>query len=202
MAERERKMRKLMGGGDGSSSSGSGGIATTGSFEYFECSRYIWWANRQESLTKSDRKFMTKRMALLYVAKQNSDALSTQAAALGKSWAEVTATARGPYAVEPNRCWDDAFLDLSDAVLQEYGSNCASVVNMLKPKKGTLFSFTSRSIDVTDAAELLELLAAPCVASTEADEECRKAEINKTQPLPVTQKSGPVRIMPNGSFAE
>ena len=61
-------MRKLMGGGDGSSSSGSGG-ATTGSFEYFECSRYIWWANRQESLTKSDRKFMTKRMALLYVAK-------------------------------------------------------------------------------------------------------------------------------------
>ena len=40
MAERERKMRKLMGGGDGSSSSGSG-IATTGSFEYFECSRYI-----------------------------------------------------------------------------------------------------------------------------------------------------------------
>ena len=36
---------------------------TTGSFEYFECSRYIWWANRQESLTKSDHKFMTKRMA-------------------------------------------------------------------------------------------------------------------------------------------
>ena len=104
--------------------------------------------------------------------------------------------------MEPNRCWDDAFLDLSDAVLQEYGSNCASVVNMLKPKKGTLFSFTSRNIDVTSAAELLELLAAPCVASTEADEECRKAEINKTQPLPVTQKSGPVRIMPNGSFAE
>ena len=57
-------MRKLMGGGDGSSSGGSGGsgIATTGSFEYFECSRYIWWANRQESLTKSDHKFMTKRM--------------------------------------------------------------------------------------------------------------------------------------------
>ena len=58
MTERERKLRKLMGGGDGSS-----GIATTGSFEYFECSRYIWWANRQESLTKSDHKFMTKRMA-------------------------------------------------------------------------------------------------------------------------------------------
>ena len=74
MAERERKMRKLMGGGDGSSSGGdgSGGIATTGSFEYFECSRYIWWANRQESLTKSDRKFMTKRMALLYVAKRSA----------------------------------------------------------------------------------------------------------------------------------
>lgn len=199
MTERERKLRKLMGGGDGSS-----GIATTGSFEYFECSRYIWWANRQESLTKSDHKFMTKRMALLYVAKRNSDALSTQAAALGKSWSEVTASARGPYAVEPNRCWDDAFFDLSEAVLQEYGSNCASVVNMLKPKKGTLFSFTSRSIDVTDAAELLDLLApcAACAASTEADEECRKAEINKTQPLPVTQKSGPVRIMPNGSFAE
>ena len=76
MAERERKMRKLMGGGDGSSSGGGGGdgsgIATTGSFEYFECSRYIWWANRQESLTKSDRKFMTKRMALLYVAKRSA----------------------------------------------------------------------------------------------------------------------------------
>ena len=99
-------------------------------------------------------------MALLYVAKRNSDALSTQAAALGKSWSEVTASARGPYAVEPNRCWDDAFFDLSEAVLQEYGSNCASVVNMLKPKKGTLFSFTSRSIDVTDAAELLDLVGA------------------------------------------
>ena len=198
MTERERKIRKLVGDSGGGSSS----IANTGSFEYFECSRYIWWASRQESVTKSDRKFMTRRMALLYVAKRNSDALSTQAAALGKQWSEVTASARGPYAVEPNRCWDDAFLELSEAVLQEYGSNCCSVVNMLKPKTGTVFSFVGRSIDVTDAAGLLDLLAAPCAASTEADEECSKAEINKTQPLPVTQKSGPVRIMPNGSFAE
>eukprot|EP00320_Phaeocystis_rex_P014978 CAMPEP_0119081278 /NCGR_PEP_ID=MMETSP1178-20130426/116151_1 /TAXON_ID=33656 /ORGANISM="unid sp, Strain CCMP2000" /LENGTH=199 /DNA_ID=CAMNT_0007063953 /DNA_START=22 /DNA_END=621 /DNA_ORIENTATION=+ len=196
--ERARKMRKLVGESGGSSSS----IATTGSFEYFECARYIWWASRQESVTKSDRKFMTRRMALLYIAKRNSDALVTQAAALGKPWSEVTANARGPYAVEPNRPWDDGFLELSDGTLQEYGSNCSSVVNMLKPKTGTLFSFTSRSIDVTDAAGLLAILDMPWAPSSEAEEECRKAEENKMRPLPVTQTSGPIRIMPNGAFAE
>ena len=200
MTERERKIRKLVGEAGGSNS-----IATTGHieyFEYFECSRYIWWASRQESVTKSDRNFMDKRMALLYIAKRNSDALETQAAALGKAWPDVTANARGPYAVEPNRPWDDEFLELPEAVLQEYGSNCSSVVNMLKPKSGTVFSFTGRSIEVTDAGGLLDILAAPCAASSEAEEECRKAEENKTKPLPVTQKSGPIRIMPNGSFAE
>ena len=196
MAESERKMRKVV----GDSSSGSSSVA--GSFEYFECSRYIWWASRQESVTKSDRKFMTKRMALLYIAKRNSDALVTQATALEKSWQELTANARGPYAIEPNRPWDDEFLDLSEDILQEYGSNCCSAVNMLKPETGTVFSFTSRSIDVTDAGDLLAILDAPWAASSEAAEESRKAEDNRTKPLRVTQQSGPVRIMPNGAFAE
>ena len=197
--EHTRKMRRLVGPAwnDGSSS------ATLGSFEYYECSRYVWWNARQESLTKADRKFMSRRMALLYIAKRNSDELLSQAMALGKAWAEATSIARGPYAVEPNRPWDDEFLDLPDAVLEEYGSNCCSVVNMLKPKMGTVYSFNSKSIEVTGAAALSDILSAPWAASSEPEQESQRAEENRTKPVRSgTRISGPYRQMPNGAFAE
>lgn len=195
MTEHTRKMRKLMGEawGDGSSS------ASLGSFDYYECHRYVWWNSRQESLTKSDRKFMSKRMALLYIAKRNSDEVLTQAEVAGKTWADLTSLARGPYAVEPNLPFDDSFLDLPDGVLQEYGANCCSVVNMLKPKMGALYTFTSKSIEVTDAADLEAILSAPWAASSEAQEEAQKAEDARTKPV---RSSGPFRLLPNGAFAE
>ena len=94
------KRQKLVG-------SSSRDASSLGSFEYFECRRYVWWANRQESRTKLDRSFLERRMALLYLARRNSDELLMQASVLGKTFAELTSCRRGPYAIVPNRPWDN-----------------------------------------------------------------------------------------------
>lgn len=167
--------------------------------EFFECSRYVWWSSRQESVTKPDRKFVSRRLAMAYLAKRNSDELQAQGAALGKSWSEITASLRGPYAIEPNRPWDESFLELSDKALEEYGANCGSAINMLKMPTGRLFTMISHPVETTDASELLPILAEPWAESNEAEEECRKAQAAKEK---VVRSSGGVRMLANGQFAE
>ena len=50
-----------------------------------EVSRYVWWDSHDGSIAHVDRTFRTRRMALLYCAKLNSDSF--------KSFAEERSTA-------------------------------------------------------------------------------------------------------------
>ena len=128
--EASAKRRKLLLGGDEYQEFGT-------KIEFFECSRYVWWSSRQGSVIKPDRKFVSRRLAMAYLAKRNSDELQAQGAALGKTWSELTANLRGPYAIEPNRPWDESFLELSDSVLEEYGANCGSASSVATPSSRT-----------------------------------------------------------------
>jgi len=190
--EASAKRRKLLLGGDEYQEFGT-------KIEFFECSRYVWWSSRQGSVIKPDRKFVSRRLAMAYLAKRNSDELQAQGAALGKAWSELTANLRGPYAIEPNRPWDESFLELSDSVLEEYGANCGSAINMLKMPTGRLFTMISHPVETTDVTELLPILAEPWAESNEADEECRKAQAAKAC---VVRNSGGMRMLANGQFAE
>mmetsp|Transcript_18441 Transcript_18441/g.42301 ORF Transcript_18441/g.42301 Transcript_18441/m.42301 type:complete len:193 (-) Transcript_18441:442-1020(-) len=187
------KRQKLVGASSRNASS-------LGSFEYFECRRYVWWDNRQESRTKSDRNFLERRMALLYLARRNSDELLTQAAVLGKTFAELSSCCRGPYAIVPDRPWDSGFYELSEAELLNYGTNCASAIHKLKPASGTVYSFVGHPVETTDLDELLALLDAPWSASTEPEEERRKAQ--EVREGANKNRAGPWRRLADGQFAE
>jgi len=52
----------------------------------YECSRYVWWDKRAHCFTEQDRKFSSKRMALLYLAKMNSASLEDFLKETGKQW--------------------------------------------------------------------------------------------------------------------
>ena len=94
--------------------------------KFFECSRYTWWNHRQcQTSLLPDRKFSTRRLAALYVAKQNSDELSIAAREAGKTWEELVPS-DGVYAVRPHAPFRasavDDFLELSDDELELYGN--------------------------------------------------------------------------------
>ena len=186
------KRRKLLGGDEY--------LELGKKIEFHECSRYVWWSSRQESVTKPDRKFVSRRLAMAYLAKRNSDELQASGAALGKTWSELTANLRGPYVITPNRPFDESFLELSDKVLEDYGADCGSAINMLKMPTGRVFTMFSHPVETTDATELLPILAEPWADSNEADEECRKAQAAKQKV--VGKSPGGMRMLANGSFAE
>lgn len=107
---------------------------------------------------EEDRKFATKRMALLYVAKMNSDSVLAYMAESGKRWTDLCPSV-GPYAVTPNRPFSpERFLELSDDILEEYGSGVGNALNRHKAPEGTIYRYRAVSINVTDADELHQLL--------------------------------------------
>jgi len=96
-------------------------------------------------------------MALLYVAKMNSDSFGTYCADVGKQWSELC-TGVYPTPLDPNRPFDASFLDLSDEALEAYGHNLALVFAIHKAQRGTVYNFAPRKIATTSARELAQLL--------------------------------------------
>lgn len=120
----------------------------------------MWWNNRQSSDLEDDRKFATRRMALLYVAKMNSDSFCSHLQAAGSDWEQLSA-GEGQHALNPNRPFDRGFLDLSDAVLEAYGRGIALLFAVHKTQRGTVYECAPRRIVTTSVSELASLLGAP-----------------------------------------
>ena len=119
--------------------------------------RYVWRNNRQSSELEDDRKFATRRMALLYVAKMNSDSFRSYLTKAGKQWSELC-SGEYPTPLEPNRPFDSGFLDLSDDVLDASGHNLALVFAVHKAPRGTVYECQPRRIATTGVRELAQLL--------------------------------------------
>lgn|ERR1719393_973348 len=121
----------------------------------YECTRYVWKKKRQESHTELDRKFSTKRMALLYVAKMNCDSVLEYMQKAGKAWSEL----RGFEYLRPNKPFDiDSFLDMPDDALEDYGRDVGNTLNIHKAAEGTLYQMKAVSIDTVSVDEFVELM--------------------------------------------
>ena len=124
----------------------------------YEVTAYKWWDKRQGSSQEIAHKFASKRMALLYAAKGNSDGLLSFATSEGRNWTDLF-PGGGPYAVTPNKpfCLNE-FLDLSDDALKAYADSVGSALNRHKPPSGTMYLVARRQIETTSPEELLKLL--------------------------------------------
>ena len=122
--------------------------------------RYVWRNHRQSSDLEEDRKFATRRMALLYVAKMNSDSFCSHLQVAGSDWEQLS-PGEGQHALHPNRPFDRGFLDLSDAVLEAYGRGIALLFAVHKTQCGTVYECAPRKIATTSVRELDLLLCAP-----------------------------------------
>jgi len=124
----------------------------------YECSRYVWWDKRAHCFTEQDRKFSSKRMALLYLAKMNSASLEDFLKETGKQWADVCSDT-GVYALSPNVPFDfDEFLELPDEVLEDYGKEVGNTLNVRKAPRGTIYRYQAVALATTEVQELCQIL--------------------------------------------
>lgn len=124
----------------------------------YECSRYVWREKREKSSIESDRKFSSKRMALLYVAKMNSDSLQRYLEESGKNWFDLCRST-GVHALHPNMPFDVApFLELSDDELEKYGAGVGTIMTVHKAPQGTIYRFRAVPLATMAVEELLSIL--------------------------------------------
>mmetsp|Transcript_32817 Transcript_32817/g.94248 ORF Transcript_32817/g.94248 Transcript_32817/m.94248 type:complete len:212 (+) Transcript_32817:77-712(+) len=124
----------------------------------YECTRFVWRNKRESCATEPDRKFSTKRMALLYTAKMNSDSVLKFAGKAGKKWTDLCSDS-GPHAVCPNVPFDaERFLELSDDVLERYAESAGSILSVRKAPEGASYKFRAVSLETMPTEELAALL--------------------------------------------
>ena len=131
----------------------------------YETSRYIWWNRRQGTRNEADRRFKTRRSALLYLAKQNSDSLVAFGGRSGQTFEQLVAGT----GLDPGKPFDLTFLDLSEASLERWGAVVSNAFNVHKAAEGTVFSLLARNIETTGANELLDVLTAEDTYIDESD---------------------------------
>jgi hypothetical protein len=125
----------------------------------YECSRYEWTNRRLDCATNPDRRFASRRQALLYTAKRNSDSLERFVAQSSRTWAGLFDS--GVYSLSPNMPFSlDAFLELPDSSLQKYSEDVASAMSRFKAPEGAVYRFTAVPLDTTSASELWGILNA------------------------------------------
>jgi len=142
----EAKLRKLVGCDQGG--------------HMYECHRYAWTERRLKCSTSPDRKFASRRMVLLYVAKMNSASLQTYLQECGKQWRDLCKDT-GIHAVQPNKPFDlEDFLDLPDDVLDQYASAVGSALTVHKAPQGSIYRYTAVPLATTAVEELARILEA------------------------------------------
>ena len=106
-----------------------------------DVSRYVWWDSHEGSSTSGDRTFPTRRMALLYVAKRNSEEFASFIEASGKSWTNFFVS-EGPYALSPNAPFELAtFADLSDEAIEAYANGVCDAFSRHKVERGVSYRY-------------------------------------------------------------
>ena len=119
----------------------------------YECSRYVWRNKREDCALEADKKFRSRRMALLYVAKKNSDSLRQYLAESGKRWHDLCSDT-GRYALSPNMPFEmEQFLELSDDVLERYGAEVGNALTVHKAPQGAIFRFKMIPLATTELEE-------------------------------------------------
>jgi hypothetical protein len=147
----ESKLRRLM-------SSSSEEEPDDRGFMY-QCSVYEWRNRRMECATREDKRFSSRRQALLYVAKRNSDGLEKFAAQSGRKWTSMFDS--DVYSLSPNMPFRlESFLELSDASLQRYSQEVGGALSRFKAPEGAVYRCAPVSLETTPASELWGILNA------------------------------------------
>jgi len=134
-------------------------VAGTHDGAMYECSRYVWRNKREHCSLEADRRFRSRRMAILYVAKMNSDSLQTYLAESGKRWHDLCSDT-GRYALSPNAPFDmEQFLEMADDAIEKYGAEVGNVLTVRKAPQGTIFRFKVTPLATTEVEELCQILA-------------------------------------------
>jgi len=124
-----------------------------------ECTRYTWWKKHEGSSTHRDRMFKSRRMAVLYIAKRNSDELMAYTRQSSLAWESLFAP-DGVHALKPNKPFelDDKFLSMSDDDLQAWSDCVCNAFSRFKVEKGNLYRYTPSPCNIVEVHALLELL--------------------------------------------
>lgn len=141
-----------------------------------EVFRYAWWARHEGSTSTLDRTLETRRMALLYICKSNSDSLQRWATQSGKAWHTLFAS-EGAYSLNPNQPFElDSFVALSNDALAEYSDTVCNAFSRHKVESGVTYRYTSRASRTVGVDELLEVLRRDAAdARTEQEHHQRQA---------------------------
>jgi hypothetical protein len=143
-----------------------------------DVTRYTWWSFHDGSNISHDRSFPTRKMALLYVAKRNSEELTLYLEASdGKlSWKDLFGEAGSPYALTPNTAFDlAAFIEMEDNAIEEYGNGCADAFCRHKVERGLSHRYAPRQTEEVSEEELLRILKRDKPSQAEQDHSKRQA---------------------------
>ena len=140
-----------------------------------EVKSYTWYDKHECSATQTDRTFQTKRHALLYVAKRNSEELVQYIEQTGKKW-ENMFRRTGAYALYPNAPFElEEFCELSDDTLEEYGNTVCNAFAQHKAKRGTTFRYAPSDSHLCTEETLLKILQRDKPSKEDQDHHKRQA---------------------------
>ena len=127
-----------------------------------EVTRYVWWGSHEGSTCTLDRSFETQKAAILYVCKQNSDALLRYAKSHGLEWPNLfSADPASPYSLQPNIPFHlETFAALRVAELAEYAERACNAFSRHKVKEGVSYRYQPRESAGCSVEELLTILQA------------------------------------------
>ena len=121
--------------------------------------RYLWWSSHEGSTSALDRAFDSKKSALLYVCKQNSDSLRRYATATSQEWGTLFTAHPGTYSLTPNMPFELAtFARMSCDDLADYAERTCNAFSRHKVKEGVSYRYAPRASASCDVDELLRLL--------------------------------------------
>lgn len=138
-----------------------------------EVTHYCWWGKHESSATQSDRAFATRRMALLYCCKRNSDELSKYSDAAGKLWAALF---NKTHTLQPCTPFDlHQFAEMSDDELQAWADDVCNAFARHKASQGVLYRYAPRDARLCSEDTLLAILKGDPHASEQQDYVKRQA---------------------------
>ena len=139
-----------------------------------EVKSYTWFDKHECSSTQTEHSFQTKRQALLFVAKRNSEQIEAWIESNGRTWEQIF-TGTGVYALIPNSPFDLlTFCELSDEAIEEYGNTVCNAFSKHKILRGTTFRYAPIDSLVYSEDRLLRALKRE--KPTEEEQEHRKRQ--------------------------
>ena len=135
--------------------------ATDDRMTQHEVTCYRWRGFHEGSATCVEKAFASKRQALLYVAKRNSECLQAHLteSSSDKPWEKLFGAAGSPYALSPNAPFIlSSFVDLDDDAIEAYANGVCDAFSRHKVEKGAKYRYAPRKTDVMQEEQLLKVL--------------------------------------------